>query len=381
VQVLQPYVSIELIPRKIQMPTQETRFLDEVILSRRTLLAGGAAMAALSLVPQKAGAQSAVAAYSDNDILNFALNLEYLEANFYYLAAFGTTIDVGNAATAAANAPAIAINGVVGNNAAGSTTGVVANSGVAGAPANSTYKVPFVSPILAGYAVETAIEEGKHVSLLRSALGTSAVSQPAMNLTPALFDTLAGLANVPASLRPFNPYANEAYFLLGAYIFEDVGVTAYHGAAPLITGKTTILPVAAGIHAVEAYHAGLIRYSIIVADAAATYAPAGTLNNVTGLLSAFRNSAAQAKPQVPSNPLDPNPDDYGTANQTVTLNSATPVAATQIVNAGPASSSAPAIGFARSTGQVLNIVTAGGAVTGSKATGGFFPSGLNGLFI
>ena len=363
------------------MPTLETRILDEVILSRRTLLAGSAAMAAVSLAPKQAAAQAAVASYSDNDILNFALNLEYLEANFYYLAAFGTTINVGNASSTAANAPVLGINGVVGNNTAGSTSGVVANAGVSGAPANSTYKVPFASPTLAAYAVETAVEEGKHVGLLRTALGSLAVAQPAMNLTPNLFDTLAGLAGVPSSLRPFNPYANEAYFLLGAYIFEDVGVTAYHGAAPLITGKTTILPVAAGIHAVEAYHAGLIRYSIIVADAMATYAAAGTLNNVTGLLSAFRNSAAQAKAQVPSNPLDPNPDDYGTANQTVTLNGTTTVQATQIVNAGPASSSAPAMSFGRSTSQVLNIVTAGGANAGAKATGGFYPVGMNGVFI
>lgn len=362
------------------MPNLETKILDDIIVSRRTLLAGSAAMAALSLAPKQASAQAAVTAYSDTDILNFALNLEYLEANFYYLAAFGTTIEVGNAASIAAGAPVLGINGVLGGNTAGSTSGVSANSAVTGAPANSTLKVPFVSPVLAGYAAETAVEEGKHVGLLRSALGSAAVAQPSMNLTPNLFDTLAGLAGVPSALRPFNPYANEAYFLLGAYIFEDVGVTAYHGAAPLITGKSTILPVAAGIHAVEAYHAGLIRYSIIVADAMATYAPAGTLATVTGLLSTFRNTAAQAKPQV-GNPLDPNPDDYGTANQTVTLNSTTSVAATQIVNAGPASSSAPAMSFGRSTAQVLNIVTAGGANTGAVAKGGFYPVGLNGLFI
>ncbi len=363
------------------MPTQETQFLDAVVLSRRSLLAGGAALAALSLAPKQAAAQSAVGVYSDNDILNFALNLEYLEANFYYLAAFGTTIDVGNAASTAANAPVLGITGVLGNNPKGSTSGVVANSGVSGAPAPASFKVPFASPVLAAYAVETAVEEGKHVQLLRQALGSLAVAQPAINLTPALFDTLAGAAGVSSSLRPYSPYANEAYFLVGAYIFEDVGVSAYHGAAPLITGKTTILPVAAGIHAVEAYHAGLIRYSITVADAMQTYAPGGTLGGATAAISAFRNSAAQAKVQSPSNPTDPNPDDYGTALQTVTLNSTTQVQATQIVDAGPASSSAPAISFGRSTAQVLNIVTAGGANTGTIATGGFFPQGLNGLFI
>ena len=55
--------------------------------------------------------------------------------------------------------------------------------------------------------------------------------------------------------------------------------------------------------------------------------------------------------------------------------------ATQIVDAPGASAPAPATAFARSTTQVLNIVTAGNAVTaGTKAMGGFFPNGLNGLF-
>ena len=76
------------------MANQETQILDEVIVSsRRKMLTFG--LTSLAGIAAGAFASSAEAAsYTDADILNFALNLEYLEANFYYLAAFGTTIDV-----------------------------------------------------------------------------------------------------------------------------------------------------------------------------------------------------------------------------------------------------------------------------------------------
>jgi hypothetical protein len=364
------------------MPNLETQFLDKVIISRRTLLAaGGATLAALALPSKPAAAQSAVGVYSDNDILNFALNLEYLESNFYYLAAFGTTIDVASTSSTAAGAGVLAISGVPGNNTSGVAAGVVANTGFTGAPtaALSTYKVPFVSPVIAGYAVETAVEEGKHVTALRGALGSFAVAQPALNLSAALFAGLATAAGITL-ISNFNPYSSEAAFLVGAYIFEDVGVSAYHGAAPLIISKTGVLPVAAGILAVEAYHAGLVRTSLAAADNAGTYFAPGTLATVTGQLSTFRNGASQAK-NPGTNPEDPSPDDYGLATQMVMLNGGVAVSATQIVDASPITAAAPATAFARNTSQVLNIVTAGAAVSGSIAKGGFFPNGLNGVFI
>ena len=55
----------------------------------------------------------------------------------------------------------------------------------------------------------------------------------------------------------------------------------------------------------------------------------------------------------------------------------TAAASANIADADPSN----LIAFGRTTTQVLNIVTGGGATTsGTKATGVFFPSGLNGTF-
>jgi hypothetical protein len=344
------------------MATQETQKIDNIIASRRAiLLGGGAALAALA-VPASAKAASTVTSYTDNDILNFALNLEYLESNFYYLAAFGCTINTPNVAAIAAGAPSAGIP-ITGTGTQGTVT-----------TKSTSTQVPFSTITVGSYATEVAIEEGKHVLFLQSVLGSYGVAQPAIDLVNS-FNGLASLAGIGPA---FDPFASDADFLVGAYIFEDVGVTAYHGAAPLIsttaTGKT-ILAAAAGIHAVEAYHAGLIRTSILAAD------PTGSLGYLgyTQKISALRSSVALAIPQSPANPLDPTPDDYGVSDGvfTVSLAGGSNVPRTNIVDATPDY----ILGFARSTSEVLNIVTAGGAATaGTKATGGFFPNGLNGLF-
>src|ERR1700728_3361956 len=176
------------------MANQETQFLDDIVASgrRKMLTLGLTSLAGAALGALAPSAKAA--AYTDADILNFALNLEYLEANFYYMAAFGTTIDVSNSASMAAGAPKITLSGTVG------TAGTVSGGS----------QVPFSTTEVGSYAVETAIEEGKHVATLLSALGSAAVAQPAINIGTS-FPALATAAKIPGG-SGFSPYASDAAF-------------------------------------------------------------------------------------------------------------------------------------------------------------------------
>jgi hypothetical protein len=348
------------------MANQETQLLDDIIVSsrRKMLTLGAASLAGLMLASSTRSAKAA-ATYTDADILNFALNLEYLESNFYYLAAFGCTIDKPNAAAIAAGAPA-----------AGIPISLSSGVGTAGTVTGGSL-VPFTTVQVASYAIETAIEEGKHVLVLQSALGSAAVNQPAINLaggTGGSFGELAQAAGITTD-QSFSPYAADADFLIGAYVFEDVGVTAYHGAASLLTGTTTTLPVAAGILGVEAYHAGLVRTTINYLDPTGSLGLVGYTNKVSALRATLSmQGLLGVAPGATS--YDPQPDDYGLASATFTLPTGS-VTGTRIVDADPSD----VVAFGRNTTQVLNIVTGGGAVNGttivSPAKGIFFPAGLN----
>jgi hypothetical protein len=291
----------------------------------------GTALAGLVLGnAPKASAQTTL---TDTDYLNFALNLEYLEAEFYTLASTGQTIDQ------------IGIGIGAGTAATGGGTVTVKPTGPA------SCKVPFTIAAVSSYATEIASEEQKHVTFLRGALGASAVAQPNLDLYNS-FNAAAAAAGIGPA---FDPFASDVNFLLGSYIFEDVGVTAYHGAAGLLTSKTN-LGAAAGILAVEAYHAGLIRTVLWGLDQAT---PSAGIAAATVKISNLRAA------------LDgTNNDDVGLTTVQDALNGTTAnYTASTIVNAD-----SNTIAFSRTTQQVLNIVYA--SASGMK--GGFFPNGLNG---
>jgi Ferritin-like domain len=329
------------------MATLETQHLDEVIVnSRRKMLAlGGAALAGLAFAGVKLAEGQAAPAYTDSNILNFALNLEYLESQFYTLATAGTTIDYEGVQTDAGNGSAVG--------------GTVVTK--PGGPA--ACRVPWTLPAIQAYATETAQEERNHVLFLRASLASACVAQPNLDLYNS-FNTLASAAGIAST---FDPFASDLDFLVGAYIFEDVGVTAYSGAAPLITSPP-YLASAAGILATEAYHAGLIRTSIFLADPTGKAGLQGYTQNISATRMKLDGSSTV--------------DDLGVGFQTVSVEpSGSTLGASIIVDAQTGATNYSKT-YSRSTTQVLKIVTGSlnAPAAGAKYTGVFFPNGLNGLF-
>ena len=260
---------------------------------------------------------------TDPEILNFALNLEYLEAQFYQYAVFGQGL------------PANMLTGV------GNQGSVIGGRAVA-----------FKDPVVAQYAKEIALDEIAHVAFLRSALGMSAVAQPQIDIggidPNGAFSVAARAAGLVGAGQTFDPYASDEAFLLGAYIFEDVGVTAYKGAAPLITNKT-YLEAAAGILAAEAYHAGLVR-TVLYSKGLAT----PSLRTAANAISAARDSL--------DNSIS---DDQGITGPDASVSNIAPL-------------DANGIAYSRSPADVLNIVY---LTKDAALKGGFFPNGVNGALV
>jgi hypothetical protein len=135
------------------------------------------------------------------DVLNYALTLEYLEAEFY--------------------------------------------ANIVGSPVYGT--IPAAAQ---GALAKIAADEAKHVIFLKSVLGTNAVAKPT-------FDFTAGNGS---GTGPFAGYLTSyAVQLAMAQTFEDTGVRAYKGQATVLMSNNDVLTAALNIHSVEARHAAHIR--------------------------------------------------------------------------------------------------------------------------
>jgi Ferritin-like domain len=248
--------------------------------------AGVTALSMAGLTPAQAQTTTEV------EVLKFALNLEYLESEFYTYALFGQGIELFN----------IGVTGEA--NGSNPTSGMVTSGGK---------KVSFTNNQVLTYQIVEQIgrDERAHVALLRSALGSQVIAKPNINLNALGFG--------------FN---SQAEFLQLSRIFEDIGVSAYGGAAGLLS-TPAIITTAARILAAEAEHVGSIRTQL------------AALNISTSAL----------------DPADLIPPPTGGKTQVLSINPPNGLPAT------------------RTYGEVLYLAFGGKA---NATSGGFFPSGVNG---
>lgn len=137
------------------------------------------------------------------DTLNYALTLEYLEAEFY--------------------STALGSSGLI----------------PSGAAMNAVTKI--------------SADENAHVTFLKSAItsaGGTPVSKPTFDLSGG-----NGSGNGPFA----NAFSDYSLFLAVAQTLEDTGVRAYKGAAGSLMSNNDVLTAALNIHSVEARHASHIR--------------------------------------------------------------------------------------------------------------------------
>ncbi|WP_153796318.1 ferritin-like domain-containing protein [Foetidibacter luteolus] len=140
---------------------------------------------------------------SIGDVLNYALTLEYLEAEFYKAA--------------------------------------VASSGL----------IPAGAPTAAITTIRD--HEVAHVNFLKAALGS-------LSVTPVDQPTFDFSGGKGSGNGPFkNAFSDYGLFLAVAQTFEDTGVRAYKGRAAELMSNNDVLTAALNIHSVEARHASHIR--------------------------------------------------------------------------------------------------------------------------
>lgn len=284
-----------------------------------------------TVTPTPTPTPSSTSAIIDADALNLLLNLQYLQAQFGQFVTTGTNISAiadTQTTTGSGNFPGGGAALLTGTGTQGSVTGGRA--------------VSFANATIGQYAREIAADDLAHLRFLRSALGSSAVAQPALNIdggASGAFTRIAQLGGYAAAGVTFDPYASDLNFLLATFVFKDLVVTALKGVSTLLT-SVVYLDAVAGMLATQSYHAALIRTTLYTMGQ----------GSAAGQFSNARDG------------LDGSADIDQGITGTATAANIAPVDGNGRV-------------YTRTAGQVLNVLYLNSAAVTS---GGFYPAGVNG---
>ncbi|CAK9873282.1 unnamed protein product [Sphagnum jensenii] len=164
----------------------------------------------------------------DKELIQVALNLEYLEAEFFLWSSVGKGLDKF--------APYLAKGG----------------------PHPIGVQKANLPPLLADVFFQFGLQEVGHLRAIHKGLKEYAFPRPLLDVSTKtwakLFDKVIGKELKP----PFDPYCNGLNYVISAYTIPYVGLTGYVGANPLLLSKEA-KKLVAGLLGVESGQDAVIR--------------------------------------------------------------------------------------------------------------------------
>ncbi|XP_057837730.1 ferritin-like catalase Nec2 [Cryptomeria japonica] len=160
------------------------------------------------------------------DLLEFPLNLEYLEAEFFLFGAFGYGLDQ------------------------------VAPELVSGGPPPTGAVKAHLDPLVQDVIKQFAYQEVGHLRAIKATV--KGFPRPHLDLSAQQFAKVFDTAFHTKLNPPFDPYANSVNYLLASYVIPYVGLTGYVGANAHLRSKTA-KRLLAGLLGVESGQDAVIR--------------------------------------------------------------------------------------------------------------------------
>lgn len=261
----------------------------------------------------------------DSDLLNFALNVEYFECEFFMGALYGVGLDKF--------APHL--------------TG--------GGPPPIGLEIANLDPATGDIVLQFGLQEIGHIRVIRETV-KDPIPRPQLDLGvkawAKFFEEALGYRLNP----PFNPYANSVNYFIAMYCIPYVGLTGYVGSNPNITSHTA-KRLLAGLLGVEAGQDAVIRYWLYERGHWEVYPYAITVAEMTGKISNLRNCLGKT----------------GIVDEGVIVPKE--LGAEGRVRGNILSADTNSLAYSRTAAEILRVLYG----TGNESIpGGFYPLGANG---
>ncbi|KAK9080041.1 hypothetical protein SSX86_001716 [Deinandra increscens subsp. villosa] len=163
---------------------------------------------------------------SDINLLEFPLNLEYFEAEYFLFGSMGKGLDNIEPDLAAGGPPPIGA------------------------------KQANISLVVKDIITQFGYQEVGHLRAIKKKV--RGFPRPLLNLSADSFATVINAAFGKPLSPPFDPYANDINYLISCYVIPYVGLTGYVGANPLLHSPVS-RKLVAGLLGVESGQDAVIR--------------------------------------------------------------------------------------------------------------------------